>query len=170
MKPLTEKLFSTYSRIDGMRVTAFVTTAALGNSQVQKTPYRMMVVRNPCLVKLGDVMNAENDEKILLMEHPSDNAWSTNFKAAYVRIAFPWTRPTQIKDPVTGFPRDQTVWQNMGPIYANFDTPIEETTLGMTETEYRFLTGQDVHVRDKVGPKIVTKVTQVLGVNLVYAS
>jgi len=58
----------------------------------------------------------------------------------------------------------------MGKIYANFDTPLEDRTLTMSDTEYRFLTGSDVKVRDKVGGKLVQRVERVLGVNLVYAT
>lgn len=170
MTPLTSKLFKVYTRVDGMRVWGFVATAALGNSQVQKTPFRMFVARMPTPVETGNVINAEQGEKFLLLDHPSDNDWSKNFKAAYIKISFPWTRPVKMTDPVTGFEKDDETWLQMGVVFANFDTPLDENTLTFNETEYRFLTGEDVKVRDKVGEKTVNKVEQVLGVNLVYAT
>lgn len=168
MKPLTSKLFKVYQRIDGLRVMGFVATAALGNSQVQKTPFRLFVARVPTPIRVGDVIRSAQDEKMLLMEHPSDNEWSLNFKAAHIKLSLPWARPNQVVDPVTGFKTDETLVQ-MGVVFANFDTPLEEGSLSLSETEYRFLTGEDVKVRDKVGDKFVTNVQRVLGVNLVYA-
>lgn len=170
MKPLTSKLFKVYTRVDGMRVWGFVATAALGNSQVQKTPFRLFVARMPTTVKTGEVINAEQGEKILLLDHPSDNDWSLNFKAAYIKLSFPWTRPVPTVDPVSGFPKDDVTWTPMGVVFANFDTPLDDNTLTFSEIEYRFLTGEDVKVRDKIGEKTVNKVERVLGVNLVYAT
>lgn len=169
MRKLTTKHFPVFTRVDGVKIRAFLATAALGNSQAQKVPYRMLVVRAPIIVEVGDLINTDNGEKILLLDHPSDNSWTRNFKAAYARTAFSWKRPMTVEDPVTGFKREG-VPVDMGLLYVNFDTPIEETTLTMSETEYRFLTGEDVRVRDIVDGKIVEKVNRVLGVNLVYAS
>lgn len=169
MKRLTQRLYQEYTRVDGLRVMGFIATAALGNSQVQKVPFRLFVVRNPTLVNIGDVIMTQYDEKIILLEHPSDNEFEQNFKAAFTRTAFDWVRPMVLKDPVTGFEKD-TVDVPMGKIYANFDTPLEDRTLTMSDTEYRFLTGSDVKVRDKVGGKLVQRVERVLGVNLVYAT
>lgn len=169
MKKLTEKLFREYRRVDGLRFLAYLTDSSLGNSQVQKVPFRMLVVRSPVLVEVKDLVEGPHGEKILLMEHPSDNDYVRNFKAGFCRDALPWSRMTSIVDPVTGFQRDE-VEQSLGVVYVNLDTPVEETTLGLMDTEYRFLTGQDVKVRDKVGDKIVKRVVNILGVKLVYAS
>lgn len=169
MKRLTQRLFQEFKRVDGLLVLGFIATAEMGNSQTQKTPFRLFVTRNPTLVNIGDVIITQYDEKIILLEHPANNEFEQNFKAAFTRTAFDWVRPIVLKDPVTGFERD-TVDAPMGKVYANFDTPLEDRTLTLSETEYRFLTGSAVQPRDKVGGKIVKRVEQVLGVNLVYAS
>lgn len=160
-------LFKTLRRIDGACFNGHLTTSGLVNSK-EKAPYRVLHVRKPTFIQVGNTIRTLGGEHIILMEHPDDFEWATTFKAAYAKDLLTWTRPTKVVDAVAHVLRD-TGYQSMGALYANFDTPEELKMEKRSETEYRFITGQPVLVDDKVGGKLVKRVVESLGVKIVYA-
>lgn len=166
MRAISEKLFEVFTRLDGLRFKGNLSTAALVTTK-ERAPYRVLLVRQPCIVKAGDTVSAHSGEKIILLEHPSDFDWAKSFKAAFATESFTWKRPTKFLDPVSRMLRDVGVVL-MGTVYANFDTPVEETLGGLVENSYRFVTGQDVQVDDVIGDKIVKRVVPILGAKVVY--
>lgn len=166
---LTDALFTTFVRLDGMRVKGFLTTSPSASTK-DRAPYRILTVRNPCLVDSGDTLfGSSPGEKLILLDHPSDLDYARSFKVAYARRAYPWERRVGDTDPVTGLKRSNGGYTPMGLVYANLDTPVDMTTLGFSETEYRFITGQPVQHKDRVAGKEVYKIDEILGARLVYA-
>lgn len=164
----TNRLYDLFTRIDGCKANALLTTASNASTK-DKVPYRILLVRKPCRFKIGDVIRTPGGELLLLLEHPNDLTWTENFKAQSITGVYEWQRPQKILHPVAKVLQDNGN-QDMGMVYCTFDTPEDVSLDKMLDTKYRFLTGQDVKVDDVVDGKIVKKVVQVLGVKLVYAS
>lgn len=167
MPKLTSGLFQTYTRVDGAKFKGHLTTSGLVTSK-EKAPYRVLHVRRPALVVAGDVIHTQGGEFIILMEHPDDFDWAVTFKASYAKDTLAWTRPVRGLDPIANVMRDMGD-QDMGVLHVNFDTPEELKVEGFGETGYRFIAGRGVQVGDKVGDKIVKRVVDSLGAQIVYA-
>lgn len=164
MSPLTNNLFRTMTRLDGCKIRAFLTTPI--GFKKDDMYNRVLVVRRPVLVVLGDIVITPGGVKVLLTYFPDDDEWRASFRANVVNAEYAWERTIKSLDPVAKVMRD---FQNvpMGTIYAYFDTP-GDTKIGlMHDTKYSFYTGQDVIEGDIVGGKIVKKVVDHLGVKLV---
>lgn len=164
----TNRLYDVFTRIDGCKANALLTTASNASTK-DKAPYRVLLVRKPCRFKVGDVIRTNGGEKLLLLEHPNDLNWTENFKVQTITKVYEWLRPVKLIDPVAKVKRDNGT-QDMGLVYCTFETPEDISLDKMLDTKYRFLTGQDVRVDDLIDGKIVKKVVEVLGVNLVHAS
>jgi hypothetical protein len=167
MPKLTAGLFKVYTRLDGAKFRGHLTTSGLVTSK-EKAPYRVLHVRRPSFIAAGDVISTPGGEHIILLEHPDDFDWATTFKASYAKDKLAWSRPVKVEDPVARVVRD-IAYQSMGDLYVNFDTPSELKVEGLSGTEYRFIAGSGVLVDDKVGDKIVKRVVESLGVQIVYA-
>ena len=155
-------------RIDGAKFEGHLTTTLAVTSK-EKAPYRVLYARRPTFLKAGDIVLSRGGEVVLLLEHPDDFTWAKSFKAAYVLEQYPWGRFITQTDPVSGVDRgEQEV--SMGTLYASLDTPEEVRAMGFFDTEYRFLTGQDVRVGDRVGDFRVKRVVHSLGVKVVFVA
>ena len=91
------------------------------------------------------------------------------FKVAHGQTGYPWSRLVTVLDPVAKVAR-HSGYVDLGTLYVNLDSPQDLQIQGVSDLSYRFITGQPVKVNDKVGPYTITKVTNSLGVNLVYVS
>ena len=167
MPKLTDGLFQVYTRTDGAKFRGHLTTSGLVSAR-EKAPYRVLHVRKPTFILAGDTIRTIGGEHIILMEHPDDFDWATTFKASYAKDQLPWVRPFKFEDPVARVPRD-VMYQDLGSLYVNFDTPEELSMEGSSETGYRFIAGRGVQVDDKVGDKIVKRIVESLGIQIVYA-
>lgn len=167
MPKLTNGLFQVYVRTDGARFNGHLTTTGLVTSK-EKAPYRVLHVRKPTFIQAGDVVRTPGGEHIILMEHPDDFDWATTYKASYAKAKLAWARPVKVLDPVARVPRTVSE-QDLGFLYVNFDTPEELKVEGMSDTSYRFVAGRGVQVDDKVGDKVVKRIVESLGVQIVYA-
>lgn len=167
MPKLTNGLFKVYTRLDGAKFHGHLTTSGMVTTK-EKAPYRVLLVRRPTFISAGDVVVSPGGEHIILLEHPDDFDWATSFKASYAKDKLAWSRPVKVDDPVARVPRD-VAYQDMGVLYVNFDTPAELKVEGLSGTEYRFIAGQGVQVDDRVGDKVVKRVVDSLGVQIVYA-
>lgn len=167
MPKLTAALFKVYTRMDGAKFRGHLTTSGLVTSK-EKAPYRVLHVRKPTFVLAGDTVVSAGGEHIILMEHPDDFDWATTFKASYAKDKLAWSRPVKVEDPVARVVRD-IAYQPMGDLYVNFDTPQDLKAEGLSETGYRFVAGRGVQVDDMVGSKIVKRVIESLGAQIVYA-
>lgn len=168
MPELSNGLFKVYTRIDGARFNAHLTMTPPASAK-DRVPYRVLHVRKPTFIKAGDVIRTPGGEHIILMEQPDDFDWATTFRAAYAKDLLPWTRPVNVIDPVAHVQRD-VAYISMGNLYVNFDTPEQLKLEGLTDTSYRFLTGQDVRVGDRVDNKVVKRLVETLGVLVGFAS
>lgn len=168
MPELSNGLFKVYTRLDGARFNAHLTMTPPASAK-DRTPYRVLHIRKPSFIKAGDVIRTPGGEHIILIEYPDDFDWATSFKAAYAKDQLVWTRPVRFEDPVARVVRDVSM-QAMGTLFVNFDTPETTHLEGLTETGYRFLTGQDVQVGDHVGVKVVKRVVETLGIKVGYAT
>lgn len=168
MPELSEGLFETMRRIDGARFRGHLTTS-LAVTTKEKAPYRVLYARRPTFLAAGDIVLTRGGEVVLLLEHPDDFNWAKSFKAAYALEQYPWSRPMAVVDPVSGVERGHRD-TSMGTLYASLDTPEELRFMGFLDTEYRFLTGQDVQVGDKIGDFRVKRIVHSLGVKVVFAA
>lgn len=166
MRPTPDKVLSTFIRLDGCRVNAFLTTPQVIASNTLM-PVRSLHVPKPCLVSNGDVLRQPGGGMILLMEAPQDSETNTVFRASFINQSYAWTRNTQILDPVAKVQRD-TGKVSMGVLYVYFEKPIDQGVGQMNDTRYQFYTGQDVRVGDSVGSKLVKRVVNTVGVRFVY--
>lgn len=167
MPKLSSGLFQQYIRTDGARFNGHLTTSGLVTSK-EKAPYRVLHVRRPTFIVAGDVVRTPGGEHIILLEHPDDFDWAATFKASYAKDQLLWARPVREEDPVSRVMRDGS-YQGLGTLYVNFDTPEEMKLAGFSETGYRFIAGRDVRVGDKVGDKVVKRIVESLGVQIVHA-
>ncbi len=167
MRKLSERLAETFKRIDGLKFKGILTIVS-DNAGKERLEYRILLVRKPCLITIGDIVYTNNGEMILLMEHPDSTPYEVNFKAAYIAKAVSWKRKGVMKDAVSGAKRD-TYPVDLGPLYINLDMPQDIPLSTMSEIRYRFLTGQDVRIGDVVDGKTVKTLHDVLGVKLGYA-
>ena len=166
MPKLTDGLFQTYIRMDGAKFHGHLTTSGLVSAK-ERAPYRVLHVRKPTFIQAGDVIRTPGGEHIILMEHPDDFDWATTYKAAYAKDRLAWTRPVKVMDPVAKVLRDIT-YQDMGHLYVNLESPEELKFQGLSDTGYRFVVGRGVLVDDKIGDKVVKRIVESLGVQLVY--
>jgi hypothetical protein len=160
-------LFKVFTRIDGAKFQGHL-TASTAAGTAEKPPYRVLHVRTPTFVRVGDVIRSMGGEYIILMEQPDNFSWAITFKAAYVNEIVSWTRTIKIEDPVARVTRD-AMTQDLGSLYVNFTNPEELNLSGVIEPGYRFITGQAVQVGDKVGDKVIKRIVEALGVKIVYA-
>jgi hypothetical protein len=167
MRKNTDRLSKPFKRLDGAKFKAILTPAGVGTTN-DNAAFRILFVREPSFVGVGDVVKTYKGEKIILMQHPDDSEYVTSFKAAFVAKVETWWRTPKIKDPVSGAMKDG-VPTNMGPLYINFDMPVDMPVGVMSDVRYRFITGQAVMLGDKVGGKVVKTLYDVLGVKLGFA-
>lgn len=165
MRPLTNKLFKTFKRLDGAHFLASLSTLAAAPTKDQ-IPYRVLAVKTKGIVKIGDVVSAPGGRKILLLETPPDFEWAEAYRAAYVSREYTWKRRVVKTNPVSGVKEDDG-FADMGPIYAYFEKPEALMFEGATETKYRFLTGQDVIAGDVIDGRNVKRVYGSMGINVV---
>lgn len=168
MPELTSGLFWKMKRLDGSPFMGHLTSTAGVNTK-EKAPYRVLHVRKPTFIREGDVVRTFNDEVVILMQHPNDFDWAVSFKAAYAKNTLAWQRLNVAVHPVSGV-EVSSGYTSMGTLYVNMDTPEELDLKGLVDTNYRFITGQDVRQDDKVGDFLVRRVVKALGVNVVYTS
>ncbi len=167
MRRLSDRLAQIFKRIDGAMFKAIMSTVIDGAGN-DDTFFRILRVRNPAFVKVGDIVHTYGNEHIILMSHPDDSENTSNFKVAYAEVVGPWLRMLKTTDLVTGVPKDGP-WLTMGVLYLNFDSPKEIPMAALSDTRYRFITGQDVKVGDKIGTRVVKTIYDVLGVKLGFA-
>jgi hypothetical protein len=109
-----------------------------------------------------------NGNLLLLMETTQGMLDMKSFRAAQVSNTYTWTRMVKTMDPVAKVMRDNAP-SDLGLVHAYFENPTEIALEKLVENRYQFYTGEDVQVGDVVGGKSVKKVSQVLGVKLVFA-
>lgn len=169
MPELDHGLFKVMRRLDGAKFYGHLTTSTAVTTK-EKAPYRVLHARLPTFLKAGDIVKSYGGEVIILMEHPDDFDWARSFKAVYALEQMDWTREQTVIHPVTSMPK-QGPQINLGKLYVNFDMAEEISDgMGYHDTKYRFITGQDVKVGDKVGEWRVQRVALNLGVRIVYAA
>ncbi len=156
-----------FTRIDGVKFNGILKPANEGATNVRST-YRVLFVNNPCFLQAGDVIKVDG-QFIILMLHPNDGPDATSFKAVYVQQILSWERKFPQIDSVTGVAKDYTDFIPMGPLYANFDLPENVPSGVLTDTKYRFITGQNIEVGDRVDGKVVKTIYDTLGVHLAFA-
>ena len=168
MPKLTHALFKVMRRLDGAKFNGHLTTASAVTTK-EKAPYRVLYARKPTFLNVGDTVFSDGGEVVILMEHPDDFDWATSFKAVYAVKLMAWYRPVKVLHPVAHVEQDAG-YSNMGQLYVNFDMAEEMKFEGFMDTKYRFITGQDIRVDDKIGVYIVKRIVESLGVKVVYAS
>ncbi len=168
MPELNEGLFVVMRRLDGAKFKGHLTTATAVSTK-EKAPYRVLFVRKPAFLVPGDTVRSNDTEVIILMDHPDDFAWAKSFKAVFAQDQYDWFRPTLVNDPVANVPRTSGE-TNMGKLYINFDMAEELKFQGFIDSEYRFITGQDIHINDRVGTYRIKKIVNMLGVKIAVAA
>lgn len=167
MRETSNLLRQVFVRLDGAKFYGILKAANEGATNVRAT-YRILFVKNPALVIAGDVVKA-NGQLIILMLHPNDSQHETSFKAAYVQDIATWERKFKQTDNVSGVPNSPGSFVPMGNLYINFDMPEEVNAGVLTDTRYRFITGQNILVGDKVNGRVVKTIYELLGVKLAFA-
>lgn len=165
MRPNNNLLFSSFFRLDGARVLAYLTPLADAPTKEQ-VPYRRLVVKSRGIVVAGDVLKGPGAHKILLLETAPDFDWAESYRAAYVSREYTWKRRVVMTDPVSKVKRDASL-ADLGTVFAHFEKPEMVTFQGNKETKYRFLTGQDVAVGDLIEGYRVVRVYDAMGVKAV---
>lgn len=164
---ITPKLFDKFRRIDGSVFNALL-PAAQDGGQSTTPSFRVLYVKKPTFLKVGDIVKSYGGEFLILMEFPDDSEDLAAFKVAYASKIFTWERQITVLHPVSKVPMG-TTWVDQGKLYANFDMPAEAPVGTLNDTRYRFLTGQDVRLNDRLsGNKYVKTIYEVLGVKLCY--
>lgn len=165
MRPLTNRLFHKFSRLDGAAFSAHLTTLAEAPTKDQ-VPYRTLVVKSPGIASVGAIVTTPGGRKMLLLETPPNFEWAEAYRAAYVSKEYAWKRRVVVTDPVSRVDRDAG-FSSMGMIYAYFEKPEVILFEGSKETKYRFLTGQDVLAGDVIDGRNVKRVYETMGVKAV---
>lgn len=168
MPELSQGLFKVMKRVDGAKFHGHLSTTAGANTK-DKAPYRVLYARRPTFLIAGDVIITSAPEVVILMEHPDDHEWAVSFKAVYALEKLSWKREQFSIDPVSKVKKQQ-VDIDMGTLYVNFDTSELDNFEGLSGSKYRFITGQDVRVGDKVGSETVKRIVKSLGVNVAYVA
>lgn len=166
MQKLSVALTERFRRVDGWRFRAILTPPPNAETNTHSN-YRIMYVRNPSILHVGDVVKSHGGEFILLMEHPNENPNHDSFKAAYAKLGT-WSRLVTVIDPVSKVPK-KAIEVDQGPIYLNFDVPENLPAGVLNDVRYRFMTGQNVQLGDKINGKSIKVIYDVLGVKLGYA-
>lgn len=168
MPEINSGLFTVMQRIDGAKFKGHLTTAS-ATSTKDRAPYRVLYARKPTFLVPGDTVKSNDTEVIILMDHPDDFGWAKSFKAVFAQSQMDWFRPRTILDPVANIARSDGE-TSMGKLYVNFDIAEEYKFEGFSESEYRFVTGQDVRVNDRIGTYRIKKIVPMLGVKIVIAA
>lgn len=165
MRPLSNRLFTTFRRLDGARFFAYLSATAAAPTKDQM-PYRTLVVKSRGIVSPGVVVQAPGGDKLLVLEYSNDHDWSEAYRAAYASGALKWERRVVETDPVSLVNRDIGM-KDMGVIYAYIDKPQTLVFEGATDTKYRILTGEAVEPGDLIDGKTVKRVYEAMGVKAV---
>lgn len=165
MRPLSNRLFKEFRRLDGARFMAFLSSTAQAPTKDQM-PYRVLVVRSKGLVGPGTVVQAPGGDKLLVLEYSTDQDWSEAYRAAYVPKAYRWQRRSVVTDPVSLVKRDSGMTE-MGELWAYMEKPEVVMFEGSSDTKYRLLTGEDVKAGDLIDGKTVKRVYAAMGVKAV---
>ena len=168
MPELSNALFEPMRRVDGFKFNGHLTSASSINTK-EKAPYRVLIARRPTFLVAGDTIFTKGGEVIILMDHPDDYPWAVSYKAVYALDQLPWSRQSKIFDTVAKVQKD-VGYQTLGILYVNYDTPEAYNFMGLQDTKYRFITGQDIKVDDKVGDYIIKRIVKSLGVKIAFAS
>src|SRR5687768_7703404 len=137
MRKLSNALFTTLTRLDGCRFKGFLTTPLKEDNVFN----RVLSVKKPALVKVGDVVNGPGGTKMLLLDHPDDQEWNTNFRVAFINAQYTWERQVKVIDPVARVAKDfQKI--EIGKIYAYLFSPKDVQIGLMHDTQYSFYTGE----------------------------
>lgn len=168
MRETSNLLRRVFRRIDGAKFNAILKPANDGATN-DRTTFRILFVKNPTFIRVGDVVKSDGGQTLILMQHPNDSAEETSFKVAYVESPTTWRRKFKTTDGVTGVVKEQPNWIDLGLIYINFDTPEDMPVGALNDTRYRFLTGQNVLIGDEVNGKVVKTIYNMLGVKLCFA-
>ena len=164
---ITPKLFEKFRRIDGSVFRGILPSATEGGQSTTPS-FRVLYIPKPTFIKTGDVVKSHGGEFLILMEFPDDSEDLAAFKVAYASKIFKWERQTTVLHPVSKVPVG-TDWVDQGKLYANFDMPTEAPVGTLMDTRYRFITGQDVRLNDRIeGNRYVKTIYEVLGVKLCY--
>jgi hypothetical protein len=169
MPELSEGLFTEMRRIDGAKFRGHL-LPSVGVNTKEKAPYRVLHIRTPTFIESGNTIKTFHGEVLILMEHPDDFGWVKSFKGAYAKDHLVWLRPQVTMHPVAHVKQATGTFTDMGKLYVNMDTPEELKIEGISDTKYRFITGQDVQVNDRIGEFTVLRVVDSLGVKVVYTS
>lgn len=165
MRRLSNRLFEVYRRIDGVKFHGYLTRPPMSQTK-NKLPKRILMVKLPSTVRVGDVVVSPNGSKMILMQHPDHTVGMNMFQVAAVTQEYTWERPVKIMDPVARVLRDNG-YQNLGTIYGSMEHLDDLSMEQMIIHQYQILTGQPVQPDDRIGGKIVENIRVVLGVNLV---
>jgi hypothetical protein len=165
MRPISNKLFTVFRRLDGAQFFAYLSATAAAPTKDQM-PYRILVVKSRGIVQPGTVVQAPGGDKLLVLEYSNDHNWSEAYRAAYASKAMLWQRRVVETDPVSLVKRMLGL-QEMGTLYAYVDKPEYIAFEGSGDTKYRILTGEDVEPGDLIDGKTVKRVYQIMGVKAV---
>lgn len=163
---LTHHTYSVFMTLGGSKFHGYLTNAPLSQTK-NSYPKRIMMVRTPNVVSVGDVVVSYRGEKMVLMDHPNHSEQNESFQVAHVSQEYSWKRPIRTTDPVSKMLTDTGSFENLGLVYASMNLGEEVTVEGLVLDQYNFITGQDVRVKDIVGGKMVESVKNILGVKLV---
>jgi len=168
MPELSHGLFEKMRLVSGAKFYGHLTSSSAVSTK-EKAPYRVLLARRPTFVKPGDTVVTNGAEVVILMDHPDDYPWAASFKAVYALEQFTWSRNTFVVDPVSKVKKDSGDTP-LGKLYVNFDMAEELNTFGFQDTKYRFITGQDVQVGDKIDEYVVKRIVKSLGVKVVFVA
>ena len=165
MRPLSNKLFTVFRRLDGVQFYAYLSATAAAPTKDQM-PYRVLIVKSKGLIQPGNVVQAPGGDKLLVLEYSTDHNWSEAYRAAYASQPLVWQRRVVETDPVSLVKRD-IGFQDMGVIYAYIDKPEVLSFEASSDTKYRILTGEEIVAGDTIDGKTVKRVYSVMGVKAV---
>lgn len=164
-----ERYRSKLSRIDGLafygQILDIPDTSRVTNFLSAK---RYLRTGPLSVIKPADVVIADKT-KYIVGEHGTGfliTPLYKHFKMLKVDLELPWTRNTDVVDPVTGVIKSGTR-TSLGTAYVSLDTKNDiEDALHIQTERHIFVTDKNVQVEDYLGNFIVTKVDKLIGLSV----
>ena len=167
MKSLTHKTFQTFRTLLGSKFTAYLSHANTP-STTSKRPKRLLHVKLPCFVTVGQVVITDQREKILLLDYVNTVSDCRAFEAVEVNQTVSWIRPIQTVNAVSKM-KETTGSLTLSPLHVTFDETESLNIEGKQVGQFQFMTGQEVMVGDLVDGKLISNIRKILGVKFVTA-
>lgn len=134
------------------------------------TPHYMLRSSHHSVLKAGDIIGVPSLEgQYLLARHSTSKDFYTFYMFPATVLAT-WTRPTEIKDPLTGLMKSkgtpETLASNVWVMWQRERREALDLSVRVSQERYLVLTGLQLQLRDTINGKVVDRIDTNYGLTI----